>query len=242
MLLSWIVVGAFIAVTLAAAARLLATHRQTGGLPELLIATLILGVGTLGVGGGFVIAATVPEGSLRIALGFVPIAGVSVGMAALSVFTWRVYHPESALARAFAATLVAALIAIVLYAASQGSTLVLAERPIAIGSSVLYVTTMAWSSVEALLYWRAMRRRLSLGLADALVTNRFLLWGLATGTAAQGIAIGAVARLGMGVANEAAAISLCYAVHGSITAIFFWLAFAPPPRYAGWIERRATAR
>ena len=59
-LLSWIVVGLFIAVTALAATRLLLLYRETRGLPELLIATLILGVGTFGVGGSFVILSTVP--------------------------------------------------------------------------------------------------------------------------------------------------------------------------------------
>jgi hypothetical protein len=37
---------------------------------------------------------------------------------------------------------------------------------------------LAWMAVESLRYWRLLRRRLALGLSDALVTNRFALWGL----------------------------------------------------------------
>ena len=236
-MLAWIVVGLFVAVTMFAAGRLLLLYRETRGLPELLISTLILGVGTLGVGGSFVILSTVPEGLLRTVLSFIPSIGVNVGMGALSVFTWCVYRPNSVSARAFCAALVFAVFALVAYALAHGTTLALQARPIALASSAIYVTTMAWSAVEALLYWRAMKRRLGLGLADALVTNRFLLWGLATGTAAQGIAIGAIARLGFGLPIDAQWITLCYAAHGSITAVFFWLAFSPPKPYARWIAR-----
>jgi hypothetical protein len=33
-----------------------------------------------------------------------------------------------------------------------------------------------WMAVESFRYWTLLRRRLRLGLADPLVTNRFLLW------------------------------------------------------------------
>ena len=39
----------------------------------------------------------------------------------------------------------------------------------------------AWASFESFRYWRAMRKREALGLADPVVTNRFLLWTLWTG-------------------------------------------------------------
>ncbi len=237
-MLSWIAVGFFVAVTAIAAGRLLQLYRETRGLPELLISTLILGVGTFGVGGSFVITSLVPEGALRTVLSFIPTTGVHVGMAALSVFTWRVYRPDSHAARASCIALMSALFGLVVYALAHGTALALQERPIALASSAIYVTTMAWSAVEALMYWSTMKRRRSLGLADPLVTNRFLLWGLATGTAAQGIAIGAIAQFGFGlVGTGAGLVTLCYAVHGSLSAVCFWLAFQPPKPYARWIAR-----
>ncbi len=235
-LVSWIVVGLFIAVTALAAGRLLLLYRETREFPELLISILILGLGTLGVGGGFVIASTVSDEALRAVLSFVPIIGVNVGMSALCVFTWRVYRADSGVARAFCTSLVMTMFGLVAYAISQGDSVVLQARPLAFTSSGIYVSTMAWSAVEALLYWRTMKRRLSLGLADALLTNRFLLWGLATGIAAQGIAIGAIAQLAFGLLGpETPWVTMCYAAHGLLTAVFFWLAFQPPRSYANWI-------
>ena len=43
--------------------------------------------------------------------------------------------------------------------------------------SVAFLATFAWTSSEALRYYGLMRRRFALGLADAVVVNRFLIWG-----------------------------------------------------------------
>jgi hypothetical protein len=43
--------------------------------------------------------------------------------------------------------------------------------------SLCFATTYVWMAVEALHYHGRMRRRMALGLADATVTDRFLLWG-----------------------------------------------------------------
>ena len=244
-MLTWIAVLLFIGVTLLAAGRLLALFGKTRELPELLIATLILGVGTLGVGAGVVVPALAFTGMLGTLLGFLPIVGVHVGMSALCFFTWLVYRNCSAVARAAAVTIVCLLGALLAHALLRGSIAAvdaLPARPIAILNSLIYVAVMAWSSVEALAYWRSMRQRLALGLADASLTNRFLLWGLATGAPAQGIAIGAVATLGFGMAaDEATWVTLCYAAHGSLSAVCFWLAFQPPEAYSRWIARNAPA-
>jgi hypothetical protein len=38
-----------------------------------------------------------------------------------------------------------------------------------------------WNATESFLYYRNMKRRLTLDLADPETTHRFLLWGLASG-------------------------------------------------------------
>jgi hypothetical protein len=238
-MLTWFVVLAFVGVTLLAAGRLLLIWRETRGLPELLIAGLIVGVGTIGVGCGFVISQLPLTGALRNVASFVPTTGVLFGMTSLCVFTWKVYRPASVGARLAAVALVGPLAALQAYALVRGSVTVLTEPLIASVSSVLYTTTMVWSAVEAILYWTRMRKRVKLGLADPMVTNRLLLWAIATGTAGVGIAIGAVARIGFGVGADGGAswVLISYAAHGSVSAIAFWLAFKPPRAYARWIER-----
>ena len=81
------------------------------------------------------------------------------------------------------------------------------------------------------------------GLADAATTNRFLLWGTATGCCTVGIVLGAVIQ-GDANPNEfvmPVPVMICYAGFGLTAAISFWLAFLPPARYLAWIARRAEA-
>jgi hypothetical protein len=233
----WIVVLGFVLVTGLAAGRLLMLWRETRCLPELLIAILILGVGTVAVGGGFLIIQLVPPGPARTIADFIPISAAAVGMIALAIFTWRVYRPESRVARAATATIglgLAGLIAIALHA---GSVMALSRTPYLEIQSAIHVSVMLWSASEAILYWSSMKRRLALGLADPMVVNRILLWGIATGMAGLGIAIGAGGRIfGADVSGQASWIQLNYALHGTVSAFAFWFAFKPPQAYARWVR------
>ena len=54
----------------------------------------------------------------------------------------------------------------------------------------LNASVLVWAHLECLLYYRTMRRRQRLGLADPVLANRFLLWSLWTGAIAlQGLAM-----------------------------------------------------
>lgn len=241
-MVTWIVILLFTGLTLLAGGRLLLLWRETRKLPELLIAVLILGVGTFAVGVGSSLRLLLAPGSLRDAALFVPVIGADVGMAALCLFTWRVYRPSSRVAGAAAAALVSVMAGLLLYAALHGSPQVLEASGVSPIVSCVYTGVMAWSAAEALLYWSAMRRRLRIGLADPMVTNRVLLWGVATGTAATGIAIGAVARHWLGIIDyERSWVALSYAGFGMAAAIAFWLAFKPPRAYARWVARTAPS-
>ncbi len=43
------------------------------------------------------------------------------------------------------------------------------------------IVPTAWACYESLRYYRSMHRRQTLGLADPIVANRFLLWSIWTG-------------------------------------------------------------
>jgi hypothetical protein len=107
-----------------------------------------------------------------------------------------------------------------------------------------YAVGAAWVMVEPLRYYGAMRKRLHLGLAEPLVANRFLLWG-----------IGSVGRFFMVVGGAIpsvffAADSIKFApgvvgftllavgLVGLGVAISYWLTFFPTPGYVRFIERR----
>jgi hypothetical protein len=235
---TWIAVSGFTALTALAAGRLLAVWRRSHQLPELLIAILILGVGTVAVGLGFLLRAWAPDAALAI---FLPIAGADVGMTALAIFSWQVYRPGSALAKGAVVLVALGMLAVLADCVIEGRNVTLESTPASMTSSAIYVGVMAWSALEALLYWRPMRRRQRLGLADPVVTNRVLLWAIATGVASIGILIGAAAQhLGGVDPRESLWVSLVYALHGSVSAVAFWLAFAPPAFYRRWVCARSA--
>lgn len=239
---AWIAVLVFVLVTSLAAGRLFLLWRETRCLPELLIAILIFGVGTIAVGSSFLINQLMDPGPVRTVVDFIPQLGAAVGMTALSIFTWRVYRPASAMARNVAVFFAVGGFGLIALAVASGSVAILATHPYIELSSFIQVAVMLWSAGEAFSYLGPMRRRLALDLADPMVVNRFLLWGIATGTAGLGIAIGGVGRiLTENPAMPPAWISLNYALHGMASAFAFWFAFKPPRAYAQWV-RNAAAR
>lgn len=97
-----------------------------------------------------------------------------------------------------------------------------------------------WMAAEAARYYRLMRRRLGLGLADPVVTNRFLLWALASLSMAASIWIVNVPSLSGAVPGSADAIRLrdvsmlSTSGFGITTVCIYWLTFFPPD----WYRRR----
>lgn len=241
-MLIWFAVLAFSVFSSMAALRLLLLWRRTRQLPELLIAMLIFGVGTIAVGGNFLVSRLVTPGTPLDALRFLPSFGAGVGMLALCVFTWRVYRAGSAIACSVACAFALGIGGVFGTAVYSGSIDILSHPPYREFNYAMYVGVMLWSSGEAFVYWGPMRRRLKLQLVDPVVVNRVLLWGLATGCAGLGIAIGACGAI-MQAPGELPPtwVSATFALFGSVSAIGFWLTFKPPVAYARWIERRGAA-
>jgi hypothetical protein len=95
--------------------------------------------------------------------------------------------------------------------------------------------------LEALRQYGMAKRRMALGLADPLVANRFLLWGLVASfqVAIQAASLGLHVR-GMGILADPLGLALVTA--GSLlAAAMMWLAFLPPAAYRKFVERRARA-
>jgi hypothetical protein len=234
-------IAVFFAVGLVVSARLLALWRRTGRLPELLAALGLLGIGPLGFclffGGllvfhGSPLGKIVSDGGLLIqALGFV----------ASAVFTWRVFRPGSAWARALALGLCTGVLATAAaWVLVPGHSGVMRLQHHA--DLWLKILCLGWGAFESLRYWHVTRRRAALGLADPVVSASFLWWGVALLAGGFGfvlaydalLALAPGARLGARVQLE---MSLC----GIVTAGALYLAFLPPRRYARWIDERASA-
>jgi len=240
--LRWIGFGTFFVVSLVTGVRLLLLARRTGEIPEFLVGLAVLGIGPLGFGlsmlasvaaGRSMITSATLQGSAFVA--------IFIGSAAQCLFVWYVFRRQAVWARPLVYAAIALLATA--YAADILET-GLIDRGYD-GSwfrtgMALRLLVMVWNSVESLLYWRRMRRRLRLGLADPVVTNRFLLWGVSSAAAffGSGLIFVFVTVTGMNP-NQVPSLGLIVSLHGLVAAIAMWFAFQPPASYLRWIEGRA---
>jgi hypothetical protein len=107
-----------------------------------------------------------------------------------------------------------------------------------------YAAGAAWVMVEPLRYYGAMRKRLFLGLAEPLVANRFLLWGV--GSVCRFFMVVAGAIPSVFFAEDAIKLApgfvgftvLAVGLAGLGVSMSYWLTFFPTPGYVRFIERR----
>ena len=171
----------------------------------------------------------------------------SVVLAGLAIFAWLAFGPRSAWRRALAFGLIAANI-VAAAGAIRDSWPVLAVGPLKqtspfeLADNLTFGTAFLWMAIESLHYHRLLRRRMSLGLADAVVTNRMLLWGV--GALASAIIVAGIVVLtmnGMGIGTQNPAASVLVALSGLVNGVCWTLAFLPPRAYLAFVERRASA-
>jgi hypothetical protein len=106
---------------------------------------------------------------------------------------------------------------------------------------VVIWTYPVWNAIESFRYYGLMRRRTSLGLADPIVTNRFLLWGTGSVFAALAVWTASIPFAFMSDAPRLLAIlptiQTVTAILGVISVSCSLLAFLPPT----WYRRRIMA-
>lgn len=219
--------------------RLIGLALRTRQLPELAIGSAFLLMG--GIGYPLTFAARNGLGGpenlqAMLALAF---AVQNLGCLAMAVATWRTFRPDDPRAMA-ACGLVGALMAV-----GWGGQLVTGAFSPTPGVSGLYwfdfagrILPFAWGSAEAWRYYGMQRRRLALGLADPVVTDRFRLWALS----ASGVTAAFLLFLAAALARVDVAHSLWLAVGivtgSALSGVCFWLAFLPPRFY---LRRFGTA-
>ena len=194
-----------------------------------------------------------PDGASRLVLGL-GVLGMSVGGAAVFAFTWLSFRRDARWARW--AAVAGSLIAIggfVFEALHEGFTITLYPGP---GHWVAWAgrtAPMVWVTAESLRYWALLRRRLRLGLADPVVVNRFLLWGiwsaatfvnLAADPIARGIyaaVAGTTTEIVMEVVEPVVIGTMAVTmVLGVISAATLFLTFFPTAGYRRWLASRAA--
>jgi len=232
----WIGFAAFFCVSLAVGIRLLALAARTKRAPELLIGLGVLGIGPIGFGLQ-TLAGVADAPSLAEGLAAASAVAVAIGLWAKLVFNWSVYRRDSGVALAGAWLLALAVAAHLLVQPLLGSFLEATQSVRLNGTrGALQALTLGWGAAEAFRYWRLLRRRARLGLAEPELANRFLLWTLSAGAAGLGTAIGVAASLATGKLPLAMPeVLVSSSAHGSVAALGMWLAFAPPRTYLRWL-------
>jgi hypothetical protein len=226
--------ASFIAVSLVVGVRLLALARRTRKLPELAIGLDLVLAGAIGY--SLLLAAE----SLHLlpapldGLGsFAGVLGISVGSGFVALFSRQVFRPSDRGSRA-ALVAVVAWLALGVYGSwglhvgrvSTGVGGWLGHWAPNLGILAAY----GWSTFESLRYYALMRRRVRLGIADPLVANRFLLWGLGTLAVSAVALLHLVAQLLGTYELPPSFVSLVSALV-LVAAVAEWLAFFPPAAY-----------
>lgn len=178
--------------------------------------------------------------AVRLSLASVRILSYLVALLGLAVFTWQTFG-DTGWRRLLMAAIVAGSLAGTAIGL-KGAWVLVQEGRLEAGPqrailSLCFVVTYAWMGGEALRYHGRMRRRQALGLADAVLTNRVLLWG-AGGLVSSLLTLGmaALAWTGQGLAARNPTAALLVTGIGLLNTAIWGLTFTPPEAYLRWVR------
>ena len=172
---------------------------------------------------------------------------VSAGLASFFAFTLTVFRLQSRWGWVLAA---AAILALTVTGFGKIGALASADRGLlashvgtgwSLATGALSTLCYAWLGVEGMLEWQKSRRRLALGLADPVVSNRFLMWGVfgvSTTLLSSFLLMLQITTGGSGSLTGQVATT----VFGLVSAGTVMLAFFPPRAYVERLRARAAAR
>ena len=236
---------AFVLPSILIGIRLLALAARTRKTPELWIGLALLLMGGLGYPLIMTarMAVRIPDPT-RIGLMAFATVLMGVGTLAIGVFNWRVFRSHE---RWPLWAMVAAGISML---ACMGFQLVdpglaaaaFENRGLGFRIFLLHSGLLTgWGAFESLRAWSRLRRRQRLGLADAVVTERVLLWAiasLASGTVSAASGIAGFLGINFAATSLGAAVT---APRGLVAAGSMWLAFLPPAAFLRRVKVRAAA-
>jgi hypothetical protein len=226
---------------LVVAIRLLALARRTHGLPEILIAAALLS-GGLGVGifRAMVMHAPLSDGLLSaVELGVHFCRGITIF--AIALVAWRVFAPNRLWASTLAGTILLGTALVLVGEVREMRPPTATDHPLYWAWCALLMVSFGWGSWESLRYHAKLRRRMPLGLADPVVANRILLWGIASGCVAiQAMIVVASTVLGGADLIPPGLLAILSGL-SCLAAAAVWLAFFPPKAYLERVRARAVA-
>ena len=234
--------GAFVLVSLIVGVRLLALAARTHQLPEFAIGAglvLLAGISYPALTAGFMLRES--PGLQAFVVGLSGLASV-LGQTGIAIFNWRVFRPGDVWPAGLALFVAAGMTALWLWQSLGPGFASFArtqQGPWAL-QQWCSIVTMGWGGLESTAYYGKLQKRLALGLADVLVTDRLRLWAIAMGAAFLSTAIATVLRAA-GFQMTGEVTGLFVGPLGVASAAAMWLAFLPPQRYVNWVLARAGA-
>lgn len=245
--ISLICLALYTVTSLVVGTRLILRAYRTRGLPELLIGC------TYAASSGFgypltVTAALMPSRAATLASVAIGQALIVIGCSCFLFFNAKVFRPNagwSMPAAALGSLALAVCGAFVIVAFFSTTDVALATERTRTGTVLfllVLVAGQAWTAIEGMRHYRMMRRRLLLGLADPVVTNRFLLWGISglVSLTWNGV-VNSYLLAGANInANPVPVFAVSFG--GLVTAVCLVLTFMPPVWYVRWLERERDSR
>ena len=225
--------------------KLLARARKSNGVPELLIGLAYVAAPAV----GYPLCVLAPMLSNRAIVTPLYVFGETslvFGCCCYLFFTAKVFRPTAGWATACAAVgsviLVGCGVQIVwsyFVSADQAENVARARVGLAPMVTVLGLYYV-WTAFEGFRYYGMMKKRMALGLADAVVTNRFLLWAMCGLVSLTWNSVSAVCLIA-GIDLRSTVPLLSTSAGGFANTILLVLIFMPPAAYTRWVNRSARA-
>lgn len=242
--------GIYLTAAFVLSAHLFRRARRSRDLAPFLLGVQLLfamGIGFLLCGVGMaaaMLATDVPPRLVSATIGTGNAATI-VGLVAALLFQWRVFWPAARWPLALGGAFLATMLAGWLGSAASGAFETGSYRNgwfLLLNAGMLAVNL--WAAIEPLAYHARLKKRIRLGLAEPLVVDRFLLWGVGSLTRAGLVVLGPIsewallhlegdARLTFTAVGMAVISAL-----GLATSLAYWLTFNPTSAYVRWVERR----
>lgn len=221
-------------------------HGAPKKMPEFLLGLgllfMVLAIPTLGASG----SGRGTVGELRVPLILLGLSLLTISIVSQAAFVYKTFRPAQTWALAIVVLLglseLAASASVIhsILTSVPDLPAILATKDGIQWIRVPFTISYAWIAIEGRLQYRMACRREQLGIGNAVVANRFLLWG-ATGVLActNTLITTALQYNGMTPFNHPLA-AVSFGLGSTLSSITRMLAFIPPARYRRWVEQRSA--
>jgi len=229
-------IGGLIASCAAVGLRLVALGVRGRRAPELALGASYLLFGALGYPLSAVARASAADGAAHAGTWLAAALAIqNLGVIACYFFNGRVFRPGRIGASIIAAAGLLLALSWIGHGFDPGWPGAASRGPWYYLGLATRAAVFFWGAAEAFAHRARLERRARIGLADAVVANRMLLWGtssLAIALAFVVFAAGTLSPAGVNAVPIVLAVSAC----GLGAAATMTLAFFPPPLYRRWLE------